>query len=158
TSMHADRLPPDAFAELVRIGSSHFTALKDFPEAKAFWWPRFLRIAAWFAAWERERRPEIAAILAEIRGEPEIRHATGVFRLSARADRIERMADGRYAILDYKTGQARTEKQVRTGLAPQLTLEAAILRHGGFAEITKGVSVGHLGYVLLKGGDPAGID
>ena len=36
-------------------------------------------------------------------------------------------------ILDYKTGSARTEKQVRTGLAPQLTLEAAILRQGGFS-------------------------
>ena len=40
--------------------------------------------------------------------------------------------DGSYAIVDYKTGTAPTEKQVRTGLAPQLTLEAAILRHGGF--------------------------
>jgi len=30
-------------------------------------------------------------------------------------------ADGRYAVLDYKTGSARTEKQVRSGLAPQLT-------------------------------------
>jgi ATP-dependent helicase/nuclease subunit B len=158
TSLHADRLPPDAFAELVRIGSAHFTTLKDFPEAKAFWWPRFLRIAAWFAGWEAERRRKIVAIHAEIRGEHEIPLASGAFRLAARADRIERMADGRYAILDYKTGQARTEKQVRTGLAPQLTLEAAILRHGGFGEIAEGASVGQLGYVLLKGGDPAGID
>ncbi|MFL5107074.1 MAG: PD-(D/E)XK nuclease family protein, partial [Xanthobacteraceae bacterium] len=71
-------------------------------------------------------------------------------------DRIEQMADGRYSILDYKTGQARTEKQVRTGLAPQLTLEAAILRHGGFAGIAKGASVAELSYVLLKGGEPAG--
>ena len=54
------------------------------------------------------------------------------FTLSGIADRIERRNDGSYAILDYKTGAARTEKQVRTGLAPQLTLEAAILRGGGF--------------------------
>ena len=67
------------------------------------------------------------------------------------ADRIER-ADGRAAILDYKTGAARTEKQVRTGLAPQLTLEAAILRHGGFKIFPAGVSVAEIGYVLLKGG------
>src|SRR5262249_28670093 len=150
TSMHAERLPPDPFAELVRIGSTHFVSLKDFPEAKAFWWPRFLRIAAWFAGWESERRREIAAIHAEIGGKHEIPLPTGVFILSARADRIERMADGRYAILDYKTGQARTEKQVRTGLAPQLTLEAAILRHGGFAGIARGASVAPLPYVIPK--------
>ena len=42
-----------------------------------------------------------------------------VFTLGARADRIERLADGRYAILDYKTGQVPTDKQVRIGLSPQ---------------------------------------
>ena len=41
----------------------------------------------------------------------------------------------RFAILDYKTGQPPTGKQVRMGLSPQLTLEAAILREGGFAGI-----------------------
>ena len=74
-----------------------------------------------------------------------------MFTLSGIADRIERHADGRYVILDYKTGSARTEKQVRTGLAPQLTLEAAILRNGGFPNIAPG-SVAQVGYVLLKGG------
>ena len=54
------------------------------------------------------------------------------FTLSARADRIERRSDGSFAILDYKTGQPPTGKQVRMGLSPQLTLEAAILREGGF--------------------------
>ena len=41
----------------------------------------------------------------------------------------------RFAILDYKTGQPPTGKQVRMGLSPQLTLEAAILREGGFEDI-----------------------
>ena len=75
--------------------------------------------------------------------------------LTARADRIEQRADGSYAILDYKTGQPPTEPQVRSGLAPQLTLEAAILRNGGFPGITAG-SVSEIGYVRLKGGDPPG--
>jgi len=78
--------------------------------------------------------------------------AEGAFKLRGIADRIERRSDGRYVILDYKTGSARTEKQVRTGLAPQLTLEAAILRKGGFPEIAAGASVAQIGYVLLKGG------
>jgi ATP-dependent helicase/nuclease subunit B len=58
-------------------------------------------------------------------------------------------------VLDYKTGAARTEKQVRTGLAPQLTLEAAILRAGGFKNVPAG-SVSEITYVTLKGGEPAG--
>jgi len=45
---------------------------------------------------------------------------------------------------------------VRTGLAPQLTLEAAILRKGGFRDIAAGGSVAEVAYVTLKGGRPAG--
>ncbi len=90
-------------------------------------------------------------IAAEIRGEIDSLNG-GAFTLSGIADRIERRADGRYVILDYKTGSARTEKQVRTGLAPQLTLEAAILRHGGFRIFPAGASVAEIGYVMLKGG------
>ena len=73
-----------------------------------------------------------------------------------RADRIECLADGRYAILDYKTGTPPTEPQVRTGLSPQLTLEAAILRKGGFKDIPAGGSVAELLYVRLRGGAEAG--
>jgi len=151
TQSYAAGLPPDPARELIELGRPHFAALEDFPEARAFWWPRFLRIARWFADWERQRRPAIAAIAAEIRGSIEIPLADGVFKLGGIADRIERHADGRYVILDYKTGSARTEKQVRTGLAPQLTLEAAILRKSGFPGIAAG-SVAQIGYVLLKGG------
>jgi len=150
TQNFADGLPADPAHEIVERGRPHFAALEDFPEARAFWWPRFLRIARWFADWERQRRPGITALAAEIRGE--IALANGLFTLRGIADRIERHADGRYVILDYKTGAARTEKQVRTGLAPQLTLEAAILRQGGFTDIAAGSSVAQIGYVLLKGG------
>ena len=46
--------------------------------------------------------------------------------------------------------------QVGAGLSTQLTLEAAILRKGGFADIPAGSSVSEIGYVLLKGGARAG--
>jgi ATP-dependent helicase/nuclease subunit B len=154
TQRFAKTLPADPARELIALGEPHFAALDDFPEARAFWWPRFLRIAHWFAHWEAERRSGIAAIAAEIRGEIPLNE--GTFKLSGRADRIERMPDGRYVILDYKTGAARSEKQVRTGLAPQLTLEAAILRRGGFKDIPTGASVADIVYVLLKGGEPPG--
>jgi ATP-dependent helicase/nuclease subunit B len=165
TQNFADALPADARAELLRLGRKFFAPLDDYPEARAFWWPRFERIAAWFADWEAERRRNVAALHAETGGRIDIPlgppGASGgsdarTFQLAARADRIERLADGRYAILDYKTGMARTERQVRIGLAPQLTLEAAILRRGGFPDVPKDVCVAELVYVTLRGGVPAG--
>jgi ATP-dependent helicase/nuclease subunit B len=152
TQRFAAGLPSDPVRHLIDIGRPHFAPLDDFPETRAFWWPRFERIARWFADWEAQRRPAIDAIAAEIRGAIDIALTEGAFKLVGRADRIERQTDGRYVILDYKTGSARTEKQVRTGLAPQLTLEAAILRKGGFPDIPPDGSVAQLGYVLLKGG------
>ena len=156
TQAYAAALPSDPLADLLRIGRAHFAPLDDYPEARAFWWPRFERIARWLSAWERERRPDLSEIHAEIRGEIDIALATRRFRLSARADRIERRADGGYAILDFKTGEVPSDKQVRIGIAPQLTLEAAILRGGGFRGFAAGARLAELLYVQLKGGDPAG--
>jgi ATP-dependent helicase/nuclease subunit B len=65
------------------------------------------------------------------------------------------LRDGSFAILDYKTGSTPTEKQVRTGLSPQLTLEGAILRAGKFKDVPPG-SLGEFAYVSLRGRDPAG--
>jgi ATP-dependent helicase/nuclease subunit B len=156
TQRFARSLPADPASELIALGKPHFAAISDFPEARAFWWPRFERIARWFAHWEIARRPALEDIAAEIRGEYAIALPEGTFTLRCIADRIERNPDGRYVILDYKTGSVRTEKQVRTGLAPQLTLEAAILRKGGFASIPADSSLAAIAYVMLKGGEPPG--
>jgi ATP-dependent helicase/nuclease subunit B len=156
TQVYAKALPEDAFGQLLALGRKHFAPLEEFPEARAFWWPRFERIARWFADWEAKRRTEVAAVQAEIRGEIEIPLGQRSFHLSARADRIERLDDGSYAILDYKTGQVPTGRQVAAGLSPQLTLEGAILRAGRFADIQPGASIAALIYVSLRGGVPGG--
>ena len=142
--------------DLLALGRVRFSEIEDYPEARAFWWPRFERIARWFANWEIERRRAITKIDAEITGTYDIPLEKGSFRLRGIADRIERGSDGRYTIFDYKTGSARSEPQVRTGLAPQLTLEAAILRQGGFPGIPAQSSVAEIAYVLVKGGEPPG--
>jgi ATP-dependent helicase/nuclease subunit B len=153
----SETLPDDIEAALRGIGAQHFAALMERPEARALWWPRFLRIAGWFSGWERERRGEVARIDAEIRGETTIHLDDGrAFTLSARADRIEHRADRTFALLDYKTGIPPTGKQVRMGLSPQLTLEAAILRQGGFEGIAAGASVSELTYIRLSGNTPPG--
>src|SRR5215207_3712993 len=157
TQKFADALPPQPALVLRGIGEKYFAPLMERPEARALWWPRFQRIAAWFADWELARRGEIEKIDAEIRGEIKIPlDNERIFTLSARADRIEQRGDGSFAILDYKTGQPPTGKQVRMGLSPQLTLEAAILREGGFENIHAGSSVGQLVYVRLSGNNPPG--
>jgi ATP-dependent helicase/nuclease subunit B len=157
TQAHRNTLPGDIVTELRAVGERHFAGLMEHPEARALWWPRFLRIAEWFAGWEIERRADVIEIAAEERGTIEIPLDSGRrFILSARADRIERRADRTFAIVDYKTGQPPSGKQVRLGLSPQLTLEAAILRGGGFGAFAAPVSVSELVYVRLSGNNPAG--
>ena len=157
TQTFATALPDDPARVLRGIGEKYFAPLMERPEARALWWPRFQRIAKWFSDWEIARRVDVAGIAAEIRGEiPIALDNARTFVLSARADRIERRNDGTFAILDYKTGQPPTGKQVRMGLSPQLTLEAAILREGGFADIPAGSSVSELAYVRLSGNNPPG--
>jgi ATP-dependent helicase/nuclease subunit B len=157
TQTFSTTLPDDPAAALRNIGLKYFEPLMERPEAKALWWPRFLRIATWFSDWEKGRRGDIAAIDAEIQGKIQIHLDDGrIFHLSARADRIERRRDGTFAILDYKTGQPPTGKQVRMGLSPQLTLEAAILKEGGFEGIPAGASVSEFAYVRLSGNNPPG--
>jgi ATP-dependent helicase/nuclease subunit B len=158
TQKYANELPPDPVAALIAIGERQFAALADYPEARAFWWPRFQRIAQWFAGFEQKRRGGIAKLHAEIGGRLDIPLGANIFTLTARADRIEQRKDGSYAILDYKTGQTPSEKQVRTGLSPQLTLEAAILKGGGFKDIAASASVTELTYVALRGGQLGGKD
>lgn len=156
TKKFAAALPAAPEDELLARGKESFAPLADYPEAQAFWWPRFRRIARWFANWERERRALLLAVHAETDGRLEIPLGGDVkFTLTARADRIERRQDGQYVIVDYKTGAPPTGPQVRSGMAPQLTLEAAILRHGTFDGIAPG-SVAELIYVRLRGGEPAG--
>src|SRR5690606_36146753 len=108
--------PPSPEDELLARGRVSFAPLADYPEAQAFWWPRFKRIARWFITWEKERRPSLAAVYGEINGRLEIAlRGETKFTLTARADRIERRQDGQYVIVDYKTGAPPTSPQVRSG-------------------------------------------
>jgi ATP-dependent helicase/nuclease subunit B len=157
TQEFANQLPQDPARALRQIGEKYFAPLMERPEARALWWPRFQRIATWFANWEEARRDHLDELMAELQGSISIPlKPDRNFTLVARADRIERRSDGSYAILDYKTGQPPTGKQVKMGLSPQLTLEAAILREGGFAGIPAGSMVGQLAYVRLSGNNPPG--
>jgi ATP-dependent helicase/nuclease subunit B len=111
------RGPFDDAAErrLLEIGRERFTDYADFPEIGMLWWPRFERIARWFVENERSR-PEIAERLVEQSGRWQV---TADFALTARADRLDRLADGTLAIVDYKTGRPPSNDEVLS-LSPQL--------------------------------------
>jgi ATP-dependent helicase/nuclease subunit B len=157
TKKFRDQWPADPLGELLNFGKQKFAPYEDFPEARAFWWPRFERIARWFVTeFEPARRRASTALLVEQDGHVDIALGEGSFRLRTRADRIEILPDGRYAILDYKTGAPPSDSQVKVGLSPQLTLEAAILRHGKFQNISAGGSIAELAYVRLRGTEVAG--
>ena len=66
--------------------------------------------------------------MVEKRGSAEV---AGVM-LSGRLDRIDRLEDGRLAIIDYKTGQPPSAKAVRAGFSMQLGLLGLIAEKNGF--------------------------
>lgn len=156
---HGDTLPADsvALAELLDLGRQHFGPWLQQPQIATLWWPRFERAMAWFVSYERERRAAgFRPALLEASGQLEIAGPGGAFTLTAKADRIDRYdGDGSLAVLDYKTGNPPTAKQVNAGLSPQLPLEAAIAAAGGFPELTPGAIV-ELVYIRLSGGVSAG--
>lgn len=154
---HRSELPDDAVAQLLRAGRDAFGGALAHPAVAAFWWPRFARITRWFLeSFEGPRRRDGTTVLAtEVRGSLDIAAPGGVFQLTAKADRIDRLPGGWLAILDYKTGRVPQPAEVETGLAPQLPLEAAIAQFGRFEGVPRG-EVGELGFLRLTGGNPPG--
>ena len=155
TQTCAGPLPDDAFQVLSEIGREVFEDLSDRPGVKAFWWPRFLRASRWFVEQEQALRENVLRQATEIAGELHLPAGAHDFTLTARADRIDVLDGNGLRICDYKTGAMPSEKEVRAGLSPQLSLEAAIAVAGGFRDIG-GSDVAELVYIGLSGGDPPG--
>jgi len=148
---HPNDWPDDAEARLIALSDRLFAEMGIPKATLALWRPRFARAARWFAGMERLRRDGIAQSFVELRGQ----HDFGNFRLRCRADRLDRLTSGGVAIVDYKTGNPPSKKQVRTLLSPQLPLEGAILKHGGFKEIGPDTAE-ELLYIRFSGGADAG--
>ena len=124
------------------------TATHLSPAQMALQRPLLESMAREFMKFETERRAARPRLVIEQQGELKLATALGEFTLTAKADRIEVRDDG-VDILDFKTGQPPSAKAVAAGFYPQLTLTAAIIRHGGFAGIDSGKPVSELLYVQV---------
>ena len=151
---HPKALPAKALEELLQRGADAFRVTEAaYPELYAEWWPRFERLAAAFVDWDEGRRAALAEVFAERSGVLAIPLPGGeTFNLRARADRIEARADGSFAIVDFKTGQPPSPREVFAGFSPQLTLEAAMLMAGGFKDLAAAKETPELLYVHISGG------
>ncbi|WP_299809311.1 double-strand break repair protein AddB [uncultured Roseibium sp.] len=141
-----------AVAALTGIGERFFEPLDAFPAIRALWWPRFQRIAAGFVAYEAERAKRVDRRFLEIGGGVDMKLPGFEFRLRGRADRIDLMDSGGLAVIDYKTGQVPSQKQVEALLSPQLLLEAALIKRSGFKDVPADAEIRELLYLQLKGG------
>lgn len=141
-------LPADAETRLIDIGRGIFARDKGNPRVRAFWWARFVDIAAWFIAEESARRE---AGIRPLAAEPQGRMLIDGLMLKGRADRIDLLPDDSLSIIDYKTGGVPNKTEVSSGIEPQLQLLAMLASAGSFPDIAAAKS-GSLEYWSLKGG------
>lgn len=151
---YPNKLPEEALQHLLSIGRQALAEFGAGPAVLALWMPRFRRAAEWFVNYESGRRKNISRSSVEMTGKMPIPSAFG-FELRGRADRIDFLADGSAAVLDYKTGRVPSNKQIERLLSPQLPLEGTMLLAGAFGEL-KPSKLAEFVHVRLTGGDPPG--
>ncbi len=146
-------LPADARDTLRRLARVRFAEMMRGPAFAGLNWPNIEKAIDFVIRFETECRPDIAAIVVESRGELVFPLRDGEpFKLTARADRIDLLRSGEAHLIDYKSGTPPGADEVKIGLAPQLTLEAEILRRGGFEGLGPVLPVRAL-YLKLGGPD-----
>jgi ATP-dependent helicase/nuclease subunit B len=102
------------------------------PLLRALWQPRLREAIDWIAGQVVAMAEEGRSVLAaEGRGTIDIAGVT----LTGRYDRIDRLASGGLAVIDYKTGKPPSAAAVREGFSLQLGLLGLIAERGGFAAI-----------------------
>jgi ATP-dependent helicase/nuclease subunit B len=104
------------------------------PALRAMWQPRIAESLRWIANETQRIRDEEGRILliAEQQGKMEIAGVT----VTGRADRIDRIADGSLAIVDYKTGGSPSAAQVSAGFALQLGMIGLMTERGAIEKVT----------------------
>jgi ATP-dependent helicase/nuclease subunit B len=152
-SLVVDLSPDEARERLMATAQAAFAPLLADPSFHALRWPRIVEGLLAFLEFDAARREAASDIWVEKNGRLVIPLSDGSrFTLTARADRIELLHAGGAAVIDYKTGAPPGLAEVQVGFAPQLTLEAAMVSRGAFAEIPREPVVSAI-YLKLGGAD-----
>jgi ATP-dependent helicase/nuclease subunit B len=141
-----------AQARLEAMADEAFGGMDALPERRAIWLKRFAVAARLFLEFERAREEGIATRHAEQKGEWMLPGLE--FKLTGRADRVDRLADGTFEILDFKTGSVPSPGDMKAFMAPQLLLEAAMARAVGIGSAGVG-EVSALTYIKIGQGPDA---
>jgi len=113
---------------LPEIAAEKLAEMNPHPLTRALWRPRLLKALEWVAA-QIAADPGRVPELFECDGKLEWRGVT----LKGRIDRLDRMADGSFAVVDYKTGRPPSGAQVQQGYALQLGTLGLMVEAGAFA-------------------------
>jgi len=113
--------------DLAAIADDELAAMNAHPLTRALWRPRLLRALEWVEstiAADPSRSPQ----LFETWGRME----TKGIEIFGRIDRLDRLEDGSFAVIDYKTGRPPSGAQVEAGYALQLGTLGLMVEAGGF--------------------------
>ncbi len=126
-----DKCDPDRLIERAEALLSDATL--D-PTMRALWQPRMAAGLRWIAHETARLQDEEGRqlLIAEKSGSTEL---LGI-KIKGRADRIDRLADGSLAIIDYKTGGAPKPPQATAGFAMQLGLVGLLAERGAIPDVT----------------------
>lgn len=147
----------DCIDKFITIAKDEFE-LNGNEAIKDFWLPKIYKIGKWYINHETSWRKQARPIAFEEKGFIEINKENINFTIFGRVDRIDKLNNGEYVIIDYKSGGSFSAKGIQNGQYTQLPLEGYILKENGLKSLNKKIdnNVSNLEYWVLNGSDPAG--
>jgi ATP-dependent helicase/nuclease subunit B len=112
------------------LAADELRKMNAHPLMRALWRPRLMKALEWVEQ-QIVSHPERVPAVIEKWGEMDVRGVT----IFGKADRIDRLPDGKLAVVDYKTGAPPSGKQVSEGYALQLGTLGLMAERGAFENL-----------------------
>ena len=119
----------DEGGTLTDLATRHRGAMDAHPLTRALWEPRLMAALEWIA---NEVEGDSSRTIVGVEEEGKL--SFDGIEIKGTADRIDRLADGTYAIVDYKTGGPPSKKMVAEGFALQLGTLGLLLAEGAYED------------------------